>query len=86
MRMICSYAGVTIKDNQYEVHGTSENWNRDEWFVADKPDLLKLNPLINLPYIKDGSLIITQSNACLKYLGNKYGLNGNEVQNNQCLE
>jgi len=37
------------------------------------------NPLINLPYLTDGadaSIVVTQSNACLQYLGRKLQLYG----------
>ena len=44
------------------------------------PGALKLkNPLINLPYLTDGadaSIVVTQSNACLQYLGRKLALYG----------
>uniref|UniRef100_A0A7S0QYV4 glutathione transferase n=1 Tax=Cryptomonas curvata TaxID=233186 RepID=A0A7S0QYV4_9CRYP len=46
------------------------------WFSKEKPALAEINPLINLPYIIDGSIIVTQSNACLKYLGRKLNLLG----------
>jgi len=36
---------------------------------------------MNLPYLVDGSHVITQSNACYLYLGRKFGLNGgNDVE------
>ena len=45
-------------------------------FKTDKPGLVEKNALTNLPYIVDGDIVITQSNACLTYLGRKYNLNG----------
>jgi glutathione S-transferase len=47
-----------------------------DWFSFEKPKLLEKQPLVNLPYIIDGDLIITQSNACMAYLGRKVGLWG----------
>jgi glutathione S-transferase len=44
------------------------------WFSRDKPDLLKKNSLINLPYIVDGENTITQSTTCMLYLGKKLGI------------
>ena len=45
-------------------------------FKTDKPGLVEKNALMNLPYIVDGDNVVTQSNACLTYLGRKYNLNG----------
>jgi len=33
--------------------------NKDCWFVEDKPSLKEMNPLINLPYVKDGDMVVT---------------------------
>lgn len=46
------------------------------WFQTKKPELAEINPLINLPYVRDGDLLISQSNACLLYLGRKFNLLG----------
>ena len=45
------------------------------WFGV-KPELKAKNPLVNLPYILDGDVLVSQSNACLIYLGKKIGLFG----------
>ena len=39
-------------------------------------DLKQLNPLINLPYLIDGDVIVSQSNACFTYLGRKFDMLG----------
>ena len=66
------------------------------WFDDAKPDLLKRNAMINLPYIIDTlpcgaegeeeggckeatTLVVTQTNACIAYLGEKFGLQGATV-------
>lgn len=46
----------------------------DVWFKVEKPELAKKNSLINLPYIIDGDLVVTQSNSVLLYLGQKLGI------------
>ena len=51
-------------------------FTKENRFAKDKPDLLKKNPLMNLPYVIDGETVITQSNACFLYLGRKFNLNG----------
>jgi glutathione S-transferase len=57
------------------------------WYKHTKPLLKAKNPLMNLPYVLDGlgestagevpdSVVVAQSNACLAYLGRKFGLWG----------
>ena len=48
--------------------------------VFKKPALKEKNALMNLPYVIDGETVITQSNACLTYLGRKFNLNGKDDQ------
>jgi len=70
LRMILEYKGVTYTDEQYA--------DGDKWFKTDKPPLLEKNPLANLPYIVAGETVITQSNACLSYLGMRLGMSGRD--------
>lgn len=51
----------------------------DAWFSV-KPAMKEINPLINLPYVKDGDMIVSQTNACLCYLGRKLGLWGKTLE------
>ena len=67
-RMMFAYAGVEYTDVQY----TDPN----EWFGVRKPELLKVNPMINLPYVVDGEVVITHSNSVLEYVGDKLGIDG----------
>ena len=49
---------------------------------------MEKNALMNLPYIVDGDIVITQSNACLMYLGRKCASPLDEVDGlavEQCL-
>mmetsp|Transcript_12177 Transcript_12177/g.28411 ORF Transcript_12177/g.28411 Transcript_12177/m.28411 type:complete len:239 (+) Transcript_12177:92-808(+) len=76
-RMICEYAGMEYQDNQYEVFKKEDGgWDVSAWFGPEKKQLQAINPLINLPYVKHGDLVVTQSNACYTYLGRLCGLNG----------
>lgn len=43
------------------------------WFAEAKPELLKETPFANLPWLRDGDLLMTQSGCILRYLGEKYG-------------
>ena len=51
---------------------------KQQWFAV-KPEVLKANALANLPYIQDSvageTVTICQTNACIVYLGSKFGLN-----------
>ena len=72
-----------MKDDSFTYDGS-------EWHEEDKINLKKRNSLINLPYIEltnlDGTeLLISQSNACLSFLGRKFNMFGkNEVEVSKC--
>jgi len=78
-RMVCEFAGADYDSKVYHYHLKSEEkeWDFSEWFEGKKPELQKKNALINLPYLidTDGS-IVTQTIACLSYLGRKYDMMG----------
>merc|ERR1719387_40310 len=69
-RMMLAYGGVKYKENQYAI-GESPDWFKDH-----KPELLKTNPLVNLPYIKHGNKVITQTNAVMMYIAKLARLGG----------
>ena len=81
LRMMAEYAGA---DYEAKLHDS----DTDEWAEL-KAELIKTNPLANLPYVIDGDTVVTQSNACFAYLGEKFGLLGSDaterVQCEQCL-
>lgn len=77
LRMMCSFAEADFESAEYEVHGfASTGFDRSAWDPDAKPALKVLNPLMNLPYVQCGNDLVTQSNACVLYLGNKFGLLG----------
>jgi hypothetical protein len=91
LRMMCHYAQVEFTNAAYEVHAQDcGGWDLSSWFAV-KSQLIKLNPLLNLPYIRDfdADIVVTQSNACMLYLGRKCNLNGandlEQIKNEQCL-
>ncbi len=45
MRFLLEYLGVPYEEKKYA--------DRDEWFTKDKV-AMSANPLVNLPYLKDG--------------------------------
>jgi glutathione S-transferase len=83
LRMQVMYAGFQLNNVTYDivVDPTTGKSDASSWFNT-KSSLKVINPLINLPYIQDGDRLITQSNACLLYLGRRFdmlGSNDNEL-------
>jgi len=77
LRMMCAYSGAPFATSDYEAHAREGGgWDVGEWFEADKPALAAANPLMNLPYVVDGDVVVSQSNACMSYLARKFGLAG----------
>lgn len=90
LRMMVMYSGAKLKAVNYSGKLTpastpeSLKFDFSSWF-GEKPALKELNPLINLPYIIDGDLVISQTNACFTYLGRKFNMLGsNEAEMSQC--
>merc|ERR1740138_1330020 len=78
LRMMAAYAGVKHDAKLYPVHAKEGGgWDTSAWFDV-KPALKAKNALMNLPYVIDGDTVVTQSNACLDYIGKKLGLMGGE--------
>jgi glutathione S-transferase len=49
VRFLLEYLGLPFEDKRYA--------ERSEWFEKDKP-ALATNPLVNLPYLKDGDHVL----------------------------
>ena len=86
-RMLLHYANITFRDETFEVHKKQDQtWDRSAWFGSRKPELKKMQPLINLPYLIDhsNSLVLSQTNAILMYLARLSGLDGrNDIEAGQ---
>jgi glutathione S-transferase len=78
LRMMVMFRNVPLKSENYDVleDQSKSGYDRSSWFNV-KDELKAKNPLINLPYVIDGDVVITQSNACFLYLGRKLKLLGN---------
>ena len=68
LRMMATYAGVEYENKMYT--------SGEEWFGEKKPEILKKNPLANLPYVIDGDKVVCQTNSCMVYLAEKFGFYG----------
>lgn len=71
LRMMAMYSGLQHKVAAYAIPDGS--FDRSCWLGEPKAKLRQSNALINLPYVKDGDRVVTQSNACMSYLGRKTG-------------
>ena len=93
-RMVVLYSGSTLKTKNYKLQPIlNENnlsYDGSEWHDKDKIELKKRNSLINLPYIElinsqGDDILISQSNACLSFLGRKFDMFGkNEYEVSEC--
>ncbi|XP_057296514.1 glutathione S-transferase Mu 5-like isoform X3 [Hydractinia symbiolongicarpus] len=71
-RLLLGYTKTDFQDKLYEV-GDGPTYDRSCWF--DVKDTLGLD-FPNLPYLIDGDIKITQSNAVMRYLGRKSKMDG----------
>ena len=93
-RQVVIYAGQKLIAKNYKLQPIVENDNvsfdGSDWTNKDKIELKKRNSLINLPYMEiiddeDQKHLISQSNACLLYLGRKFKMLGsNEIEQTRC--
>ena len=93
-RMVVLYSGNSLKAKNYKlqpiIKDNNLTYDGSEWHDSDKIDLKKRNSLINLPYMElvnssGDELLISQSNACLSFLGRKFNMFGkNEVEVSKC--
>lgn len=76
IRYLLEYAGAQYTEKRYEL-GPAPELSRDAW-LQEKQKLGLDFP--NLPYLCDGDLRLTQSNAIIEYLAKKYGLAGTSLK------
>lgn len=65
--MLLEYVGLPYEETKY----TGET--REKWFKEVKPELLKKNPAVTLPYLIDGDKVISESDAVLIYIVHRSG-------------
>uniref|UniRef100_A0A7S0YJZ5 glutathione transferase n=1 Tax=Hemiselmis tepida TaxID=464990 RepID=A0A7S0YJZ5_9CRYP len=77
VRMMCMAAGVPLEFKGYELLDKPDGgYDGSAWFAEDKPPLAKINPLMNLPYLIDGNILMTQSQPIYLYLADKCDMAG----------
>jgi glutathione S-transferase len=67
-----------LKSNAWNCLWLGSTADENEWFEKDKKGLGL--PLPNLPYLIDGEVKITQSNAILRYIGRKHDMCGKTLE------
>jgi glutathione S-transferase len=72
IRMLLGYLGIEFEDELYEC-GDAPEYDRSCWFNVRESLGMEFP---NLPYLIDGGIKISQSNAVMRYLGRKAGLDG----------
>ena len=76
LRAMLMYHGTPFISTNYDLLDKPDDafgFQAPAWFMDRKPAMKEINPLANLPFLVDGDVIISQSNACLMYLGRKLG-------------
>ncbi len=70
LRMMVMYAGVKLQAENFDCieNSTKDGFDVSSWFRVKEVYKAK-NPLINLPFVEDGDVLVTQSNACFSHLG-----------------
>ncbi len=78
LRMMVMFRNVPLTANLYDCfENEAGEFDRSAW-AKEKPALKARNPLMNLPYVIDNEtgVVVTQSNACMSFLGRKLDLWG----------
>lgn len=74
IRLLLEYTGQAYTDKQY-VQGPAPDFDKSSWFDV-KDTVLGDYPYPNLPYLVDGDVIVTQSNAIIRHIARKAELLG----------
>jgi glutathione S-transferase len=99
LRAMVMYSDHPLRAICYETRAMPDgSFDRSDWTTVVKPILIERNPLINLPYVEmdekahehhehhHHKTLVTQSNACLSFLGRKLGMYGSNPQEEAEIE
>ena len=98
LRQMVLYAGYPLKAVFYKTGPVQNNegaaFGGSHWHLETKPILRNDHPLINLPYVevsldnedtKEERVIVTQSVACMTFLGRMFSMLGTTaIENSYC--
>jgi glutathione S-transferase len=73
IRLLLTYTGEEFEEVLYEQGDSESGYSRHEWL--DVKETLGL-PFPNLPWLKDGDLMLTHSVAIMRYIARKHSLLG----------
>lgn len=76
IRMLLAFVGAPF----VEKNPTGEEWFGDNGL---KSSIKRTNALANLPTLQDGPIFISQSEAVIRYLGDRFHLGGDPLRANQ---
>ena len=79
-RAMVMAADVELIATCYDVLPTAEGGFDRGIYGVQKKQNIKMNPLANLPYVIENGTMITQTNACLQYLGRRLDMMGDTKQ------
>ena len=79
-RAMVMAADVELIATCYDVLPTAEGGFDRGIYGVQKKQNIKMNPLANLPYVIENGTMITQTNACLQYLGRRLDMMGDTQQ------
>ena len=76
LRMMVMYRNIPLEANNYDcVEKEGGGFDVSSWFNV-KDQYKSRNALMNLQYVEDGDMLVTQSNACVQYLGRRLKMMG----------
>ena len=75
LRMMAMYANHPLNCVNYDYNVKDGAFDGSVWTDAKK-ELIATSPIVNLPYVKHGDLLICQSIACASYVGRQLSMNG----------
>lgn len=85
-RNMVMHAGLKLNAKCYDLAAKPEGgWDGSSWMADAKPALKAKNPLMNLPYLVEGDMVVSQTNSVMAYLGRRTKLWGEtEAEVSQC--
>jgi len=74
IRLVLEHIGLPYEEKRFR-QGLAPDFDKSCWYGV-KDEILGQWPSPNLPYLIDGEITLTQSNAILRHLGRRHGMLG----------